>query len=889
MLENINGSDRFVPAFASSDIEIYPYQVAAAMFALRSPYLKGVILCDDGSLGKSFEALLIITQRWYEGKRRILIVVPTPLLHQWTKIIDDRFSVPLCSIDGNAAFQEQIQDGNANPFDQDGVIITTYDFATEKAEYISRIEWDLTVFEEAHHLRRIYTGENKGAAAIREAVIGSFKILLTATPMQNSVMDLYGLIYFIDETALPDADSFYKRYFRKPENYAELADRVSKFCFRTTRPQVTTYVKIPERLPMTVDFTPTAKEQQLSDMLDDYLARSKKYAFPKMELYDLTLMLFRTLSSSTFALEKTLQGVEKRLAAMVEENSDSKIVDEHNYIKAMLTLAESITDNAKGGELLTALKKGFTELKRLGANKKALIFTENRETQKYIYKLLNEKSEYKGKVLTFNGDYSRDYTVMERFQNEAVILVTTDIAAEGFNLEFCSFLINYDLPYNTLKIEQRINRCHRQGQQTDVLVLNFLNRNNFADVRMLELINKRILQYDGIIGLSDDVIGNLNVNIDRDFGKLIAAARSKDEIDKAFDEILTEYETENKQLVETAEQSLFTSFSKTIADGVTVSPQYIGQRIKEINAELWTLTRYYFENYNEKHTENGFEIDEQAKTVTVQNEPPHLFYYFTGSRNKPYTSLRKYGIAPDFKPHSGRITLSSVIGRGVIQEIGCADSGTITVDGNIEPCTIGLYRVEVFSENKGMADDRAEFVTLTGKTESGRTLTDDDCRYIMGLPVLSFTEDNRRAVRWLRESTSRTPPHEMDGLISTDEYTRRVIADMGGAVREEIERLKVLTIDKKIGLERNIEALRAEVSTLTSGLTRANSIAEKVQAEKRKTTAQRELKQREQQLFLDGMRLDVELDEQIKCLTDGARLKAALKRQFVIKVTGGRA
>ena len=108
----------------------------------------------------------------------------------------------------------------------------------------------------------------------------------------------------------------------------------------------------------------------------------------------------------------------------------------------------------------------------------------------------------------FNGDFSRDYTIMEKFKNEADILVTTDVAAEGFNLEFCSLVLNYDLPYEVLTAEQRVNRCHRQGQQSDVFVLSFINTENFADVRMVELINKRIRQFNGIIGLSDNIIGS---------------------------------------------------------------------------------------------------------------------------------------------------------------------------------------------------------------------------------------------------------------------------------------------------------------------------------------------------------------------------------------------
>ncbi len=254
------GDKQFIPTFASSDIEAYPYQIAAARFAMRSPYLKGAILCDEGSLGKTYEAMLVITQMWYEDRKNILIIVPTPLLKQWTNIIENKFSIPFFSIDNNGIFNECLQDGNENPFLQEGIIITTYEFAQEKCNYIEGVKWDLTVFEEAHYLRRIYTTENKGAKLIYNAVKESYKLLLTATPMQNSIMDLYGLIYIIDERALLDEKTFYHRYFKKTENYSELASRISKYCFRTIRPQVSSYVKIPERIPITVEFELTKEE-----------------------------------------------------------------------------------------------------------------------------------------------------------------------------------------------------------------------------------------------------------------------------------------------------------------------------------------------------------------------------------------------------------------------------------------------------------------------------------------------------------------------------------------------------------------------------------------------------------------------------------------------------
>lgn len=287
--------------------------------------------------------------------------------------------------------------------------------------------------------------------------------------MQNSILDLYGLITFIDDMVFSDEQTFYKRYFRRPENYNELADRVSKYCFRATRTGVSKYIKIPERLPITAEFTLNDDEQRLYDLIERYIEINEKIAFPKMDKYDLSLMLFRTFSSSTFALTKTLHGVFQRLKAMHEKDkANLKITEEMAQVRQMLSLSKSKKENSKGTELLIALKEGFAKLKKLGANKKALIFTENRAAQKYLYKLLN-KGEYKGKVLLFNGDHSRDYGIMTRFKNDATILITTDLAAEGFNLEFCSFIINYDLPYNTLTVEQRINRCHRQGKQCDVI------------------------------------------------------------------------------------------------------------------------------------------------------------------------------------------------------------------------------------------------------------------------------------------------------------------------------------------------------------------------------------------------------------------------------------
>ena len=145
ILDNLQDDDKFMPAFASSDIKVYPYQVGAALFATRSPYSKGVVLMDESGLGKSTEAMLVVTQKWYEGKTRILIVVPnSDLLIQWEKLIETKYSIPYITISNAEQFQSA-----GNTFDQDSVILTTFDFAAQNSEEVGKIIWDLTVFEEA--------------------------------------------------------------------------------------------------------------------------------------------------------------------------------------------------------------------------------------------------------------------------------------------------------------------------------------------------------------------------------------------------------------------------------------------------------------------------------------------------------------------------------------------------------------------------------------------------------------------------------------------------------------------------------------------------------------------------------------------------------------------
>lgn len=511
ILDSLEGDDKFIPSFASSDIKAYPYQIGAALFATRSPYSKGVVLMDESGLGKSTEAMLVVTQKWYEGKTKILIFVPnSDLLIQWEKLIETKYSIPFVTI---ASSQQLTASGGT--FEQDAVILTTYDFAVQCGDYIEKMAWDLTVFEEASLLASVHKDENKEAKTLKRITEGSFKLLLTGTPIEKNILDLYGLMYFIDETILPGEQEYMAKYFRQPENYPELSELVGKYCFRTLRSQAKHYAKIPERIVLTCEFEQSAKEQKLYDLIKAYIYKPQKIAFPEMNAYDLALMLFDLQGSSTPAIVRAIESIVKRIEKIPGAESETA------EFREMLIAASEIDADEKLKLLTASLEDCFKLLKKAGAGRKAVLFTGSRETQRYLYKHLKDKY----KTYVYNG--SKDYREIYAFKTDGELLISTDHGARGFNLEEASLVINYDLLYNTLKMEQRIDRCHRLNQQNDVIVLNFLNKSNMSDIRKLELVNKRTLVADGIFGQTDAILGGFTEDINKTLKELKCRTRSQ--------------------------------------------------------------------------------------------------------------------------------------------------------------------------------------------------------------------------------------------------------------------------------------------------------------------------------------------------------------------------
>jgi SNF2 family DNA or RNA helicase len=444
-----NDIGKLTASLQDAQVDLNPHQVEAALFAFKSPLSKGAILADEVGLGKTIEAGIILSQQWAERKRKLMIIGPSNLRKQWSRELTDKFYLPSTILESKS-FNECIKGGNLNPFDQDNtIIICSYHFAKNKAPYLKNIQWDLVVIDEAHRLRNVYKGSNKIAKGIKDALEHSKKVLLTATPLQNSILELYGLVSIVDPYIFGDLKSFKSYYGKNVEDglYEDLRNRLQPICNRTLRRQVLEYIQFTERRPILQEYFPNEDETTLYNWVTEYLQRPKLYALPNSQRQLMTLILRKLLASSTFAICGTLDGLVIKLEKLIqdhithddvdenfvndfeaydeiedeweEEEAESQIdcisnsitytddeinaiIEEKDDLATFRDLAYSINKNSKAEQLFTALTQGFDALKQIKANQKALIFTESRRTQDFLFTLLEERG-YAGKVVKFNG------------------------------------------------------------------------------------------------------------------------------------------------------------------------------------------------------------------------------------------------------------------------------------------------------------------------------------------------------------------------------------------------------------------------------------------------------------------------------------------------------
>ncbi|MCM1264844.1 MAG: DEAD/DEAH box helicase [Candidatus Gastranaerophilales bacterium] len=839
----------FLPIYASSNAKVYPYQIASARFALRSEYLKGCILCDEGSLGKTYEALLIAGQKWYEGKENILVVLPSNLIPQWLGKLNKDFTLPHIFWNNTPQIP-----------DEEGIVITTYDVALKYSDRIKERVWDMVVFDEADCLSK---PDKQLTQTLKDSVREAYKLLLTPTPITMDIRDIYGLIHFIDESVLPDADEFYKRYFRKPENYPELTSWVSQFCFRTLKAQACEYVSFSNRIPFTVDYPLIKEEKELYTLLNTYIKSENKVAY-EMDEYNLALMLFNKLSSSPQAFTKMLQPAIQRTYG-IEKAVLQKIYD----------LASSIQVNSKTLSLIKIMKQVFNHLKYCKASQKAIVFVTSNTTLDVLYNILRKEG--------FNTLKYKDNNTLEQFRNddEIQILVTTDASAKGLDIEYCPVVVNYDLLYNSIEMEQRICRCHRQGQRSDVLVINMLSKDNLADVRMLELINKRTLQFNGIFGMSDDIVGNFDLKLK----EVLQQFRPIAEVAESFKQNLETHKTSNTEIVENTENILFTTFTKSIADKVTITPKYIEEQKEQLNNDLWELVKYYFLNIKP----DWYEINDNDRTLKLIEGygRPYLFSYKEDNlaRHKAYEGYSEYGMNADFKPSFKRITFTSLLVKGILKELDKIDTSQaiLYVDSEIEPCEIGLYNYSITTSQLG--SNKMFQHILIGQTQSGKILSDVECRKLLDLPVVKIEEKDKFCHPEFKLFDDFEEAGNLDNKVIADDILRDYFKNKEGSIAYEVERIKLQAGRQKAKLETDLNDLKTEVKELNKQLSnKMTDRLEELKVTKRLRVIEKELKQKEENLFFAQAQVDVETEKKIEELTNSYNFQVHTSCKFKLRL-----
>lgn len=664
-----SGVDRLGRALFDACVDLNPHQIEVALFALRSPISKGVLLADEVGLGKTIEAGLVLCQYWAERWRNLLVICPASIRKQWALELSEKFNLPSVVIDAKN-YRDMQKSGIASPFRHNSIIICSMHYAASKAEEIKEIPWNIVVIDEAHKLRNAYRQSNRIGQRIRWATDEKRKILLTATPLQNSLVELYGISTLIDDRLFGDLPSFRTQYINYGGDFDGLRDRLKTFCWRTLRSQVLEYVKYTERKLITRPFKPTEQEHKLYEAVSAYLKRDETYALPSGQRHLLILLVRKVLASSPRAVAGTLEIMRNRLIKLKDEikkNADiaerlisdeeidddlldeiledqedlevdveteetpeveekqkidpEKLESEIKELEDYIRWAGSIGIDTKTRSLLKALEIGFNKMTEMNAARKAVVFTESRRTQEYLKEFLDANG-YAGKVLTFNGT-NRDpdsslvfdawteknkntgrlsgsrmvdmrTAIIDTFQNEKEILLATEAAAEGINLQFCSLIVNFDLPWNPQRIEQRIGRCHRYGQKHDVVVVNFLNERNEADRRVHELLEHKFNLFTGIFGASDDVLGSIESGMDfeRRILEIYQQCRTAEEIENAFAGLQTELDEQIQTKMKDTRRLLLENFDEDVHQRLKVNLTGAQERLDRIGQIFWKLTKY---------------------------------------------------------------------------------------------------------------------------------------------------------------------------------------------------------------------------------------------------------------------------------------------------------
>lgn len=911
-----------------SQVDLNPHQVDAALFACRNPLSRGVILADEVGLGKTIEAGLVISQRWAERRRRLLIIVPANLRKQWHQELQDKFNLQGLILEAKS-YNALRKQGVRNPFVfANGPVICSYQFAKAKAKDVKAIAWDLVVLDEAHRLRNVYKSNNVIGKTLKDALAHVHsKVLLTATPLQNSLLELYGLVSMIDDRVFGDIDSFRAQFVNtdRVQAFGGLRQRLGSVCKRTLRRQVQQYVPYTARRAIVQEFTPSQEERELSGLVAEYLRRPNLNALPEGQRQLISLVLWKLLASSTHAIAGALDTMARRLQGNLDKASEvidltqtldedyeglDELADESEKeldseevviltagerdaiaaeiaeLQQFKNLATSIRENAKGKALLIALERAFAELERLGAARKAIIFTESRRTQDYLLSLLAD-TPYGDGIVLFNGTNTdataqriyKDWlqrhagsdritgsktadtraALVEHFKERGTIMIATEAGAEGINLQFCSLVINYDLPWNPQRIEQRIGRCHRYGQKHDVVVVNFVDRSNEADARVYELLAEKFQLFEGVFGASDEVLGSIGSGVDfeRRIADIYQNCREPEEIKRSFEQLQLQLSGEISEAMVKTRQVLLENFDEEVQDKLRIRAEDSSSTRNRFERLLLDLTRAELDGY--AHFDgDSFELHRlpagsAAGIALGRYELPrragesHLYrlghplaaWVIDQAKSRPLDQQPAARLVFDYAAYGTRIsTLEPLRGQ----------CGWLTLK---------LFSVEALGNLE-------QHLVVSAVTTDGQALPEDDPEKLLRLPAHLEQSESAAAGAVLLAN---------DLEQRKNQLLREINQRNMGYFEQEVAKLDAWADDLKLGLEQEIKTIDGEIKELRRIAATAATLEEKLGYQKQ----QRELEGKRSKLRRELYTRQDEIEEERNALID--QLEQQLQQQ----------
>lgn len=891
----LEGTDEsaFTRSLTSARVEMNPHQVNAALFALASPLSKGVLLADEVGLGKTIEAGLVISQRWAEMKRRIILIVPASLRKQWEQELFEKFSLRSTILE-SATYNKMKKAGKSHPFEQAGnIVICSYAFAAGKADELRRANWDLVVFDEAHKLRNVYKkGGSKRAKELKTALQDSFKILLTATPLQNSLMELYGIVSIIDEEHFGGANAFKTQYVGGRSNPASmqiLRKRLEPICHRTLRRHVQEagHINFKRRHAGTFSFEPTEPEWRLYSELSEFLQRKDTISYGDRANQLVVLQIRKILGSSTFAVSKYLENLLARLnkkeAASIDMSDDldefdsaieddlsddddrededaedyidpQQLEEEIKEVSQMLALARSIGSNAKGDKLVSQLPHAFDEIVAKGGQRKAVIFTESVRTQMYLRDLLND-SGYKGQVVLLNGSNSDPESreiykqwkakhegtdkisgsrtadmkaaLVEAFRrDDKTVFISTESGAEGINLQFCSLLINFDLPWNPQRVEQRIGRCHRYGQKIDVTVINMLNLKNKTEARIHELLSEKFHLFEGVFGASDEVLGSIQSGLafEKEVLRIVQKSRTDEEAEAEF-KILEEKLQDNiKADIEAARKSVLEQMDGDVISKLHSREKKLTDALNEFTRRLMITARAELPEADFPHDALG-RFDHEGRTYTTQwpvadDNDWQFFRVSDGlgeriieqAKTRDHTAqTAEMTFYPDDYPFTGKVGALDAL-KGKAGWLKVSKATMPTAQARREEVLLSCYD----DDGEKVPPEIAEKLMIVPASSPEVCALPRDTLTLDRLENEEFNGFSKRVklenFNWVNEEEERLDRYADDIQIELDVNIKELEALIKEKGREK--RNPMLSMEEKIGVSREIKKLQAERAKL---------------------------------------------------------------------------